>query len=686
MATSTGVKVLYEHDGVFIHTNPERREEQDSLTSGSLRVLDQDGDIVLEYKPMEDVDHSAMLCAAKESSSVFEWGQRHQGPSHDPGDHPPRQVEHQLSCETEWDMVHTVQFRKKPSNNGKGAPPKPAPIPEKSKGSRLFFRLRDLASVRVKEEGWSYLVFTLRDRNMGVELPALHFHQGGSEDFLDCLRKYMLLTESTTDASLLQVSPHSRAMSQSFENLLDDATFGLITRFSQDPVTTTLGGFSKVTNYLFDAFRGPDTELLQQRPVGEVADLLNESIPGLDINQLEEPGFEVITKIDLGVRPAVRRREPVGAEEWNTNMGPEGRMRNISHLKQTIFKGGLCHVLRKEGWKFLLGYFPWDSTQEERSRLTERKTDEYFRMKLQWKSVSEEQEKHNSMFRDHRSLIEKDVNRTDRTITFYEGPDNPGLILLHDVLMTYCMYDFDLGYVQGMSDLLSPILYVMENEVDAFWCFVSFMDQMHQNFEEQMQGMKTQLIQLSTLLRLLDLSFWNYLVAQDSGHLYFCFRWLLIRFKRELSFPDVLRLWEVMWTGLPCQNFHLLVCCAILDSEKHQIMEEQYGFNEILKLINELSMNLDIGAILNKAEAICLQLKSCKDLPNSVVEILGFNSTDTESSSQSEDTERTDRPDSPEPSTPSDDQQDSVSDYGPSGNNRHLRDAARDVYKLAYLS
>jgi len=34
------------------------------------------------------------------------------------------------------------------------------------------------------------------------------------------------------------------------------------------------------------------------------------------------------------------------------------------------------------------------------------------------------------------------------------------------------------GYVQGMSDLLSPVLFVMENEVDAFWCFVSFMDEM----------------------------------------------------------------------------------------------------------------------------------------------------------------------------------------------------------------
>jgi hypothetical protein len=49
-------------------------------------------------------------------------------------------------------------------------------------------------------------------------------------------------------------------------------------------------------------------------------------------------------------------------------------------------------------------------------------------------------------------------------------------MLLSDILMTYVMYNFDLGYVQGMSDLLSPILCVMTNEVDAFWCFVGFMD------------------------------------------------------------------------------------------------------------------------------------------------------------------------------------------------------------------
>jgi len=35
-----------------------------------------------------------------------------------------------------------------------------------------------------------------------------------------------------------------------------------------------------------------------------------------------------------------------------------------------------------------------------------------------------------------------------------------------------------LGYVQGMSDMLAPILYVMDNEVDAFWCFAGLMEQM----------------------------------------------------------------------------------------------------------------------------------------------------------------------------------------------------------------
>ncbi|XP_012723076.3 TBC1 domain family member 15 [Fundulus heteroclitus] len=607
------LKVIFEHDGIFLHPSPdEGGPEQDLLVSGTLRVLEKDAEILVEYRPLEDsVDPSNMLCAGQDSSSVVEWAQC-------PGEKSQsrQQLETQQSYETEWDMVNAISFRKKNCTNGEGS------LNHSQERSRWAFsvNISDLKSITVKDEGWTFLILKLKDAFSS--LPALHFHQGGSKDFLDCLRRFALLTECPEDKTCLMVSTPNRALSQSFENLLDDNNFGLVHKFKRDPYVATLGSFSKVTNYIYDALRGAEEQ--QQRPPEEVADLLGEVIPGLEINQQEEPGFEVITRIDLGARPRVSRAEPLSADDWSKHQDPEGRMKDEATLRQKIFKGGLCHAVRKEAWKFLLGYYPWSSTLEERKSLLKAKTDEYFRMKLQWKSISEEQERRNSRLRDYRSLIEKDVNRTDRTNRFYEGLNNPGLTLLHDILMTYCMYDFDLGYVQGMSDLLSPILYVMENEVDAFWCFVSFMDQMHQNFEEQMQGMKTQLIQLSTLLRLLDLAFWNYLESQESGYLYFCFRWLLIRFKRELSFQDVLRLWEVMWTGLPCQNFHLLICCAILDSEKQKIMEENYGFNEILKHINELAMKLDVEEILQKAEGICLQIHSCKDLPHSISTILGF--------------------------------------------------------------
>jgi hypothetical protein len=50
--------------------------------------------------------------------------------------------------------------------------------------------------------------------------------------------------------------------------------------------------------------------------------------------------------------------------------------------------------------------------------------------------------------------------------------------------------------LQGMSDLLSPILYIMDNEVDAFWCFAALMERMASNFHRDQNGMHSQLLSL----------------------------------------------------------------------------------------------------------------------------------------------------------------------------------------------
>lgn len=194
-------------------------------------------------------------------------------------------------------------------------------------------------------------------------------------------------------------------------------------------------------------------------------------------------------------------------------------------------------------WKFLLGYFPYESTRSERKALQADKGKEYGVLKSQWQSVSEDQvrtladsrrnssalilpsyiaqsgheeektltvpccssgirvvsvvlgargairdsapelefasnkysysdvnvrpEKSTSTksprpdrilstsqakkfakFRERKSRVDKDVVRTDRTLPFYEGDENPNVEKLRDILITYSFYNFDLGYCQ----------------------------------------------------------------------------------------------------------------------------------------------------------------------------------------------------------------------------------------------
>jgi len=48
--------------------------------------------------------------------------------------------------------------------------------------------------------------------------------------------------------------------------------------------------------------------------------------------------------------------------------------------------------------------------------------------------------------------------------------------------------------------------------------------------------------------------------SQESSNMYFCFRWLLILFKREFSFPEIMRIWEVSNSAV---LVHVHVCLSV---------------------------------------------------------------------------------------------------------------------------
>jgi hypothetical protein len=175
---------------------------------------------------------------------------------------------------------------------------------------------------------------------------------------------------------------------------------------------------------------------------------------------------------------------------------------------------------------------------------------------------------------------------------------------MKDMLLTYNEYNRDLGYVQGMSDLLAPIYAIEQDDAVAFWGFVKFMERMERNFLRDQSGMRLQLVSLDQLMQVVDPKLYEHLAKVDSTNFFFFFRMLLVWFKREFEFDAILRLWEGLWTDYYSANFHLFFAAAILEKHRNVIMEHLKGFDEVLKYVNELSGTIDLYSTLVRAESL----------------------------------------------------------------------------------
>jgi len=95
--------------------------------------------------------------------------------------------------------------------------------------------------------------------------------------------------------------------------------------------------------------------------------------------------------------------------------------------------------------------------------------------------------------------------------------------------------------------------------------------------------MRLQLTTLDQLVQLMDPKLYLHLQSADSTNFFFFFRMLLVWYKREFPWDDVLSLWERLWTDIYSSNFHLFVALSILEKHRTPIMEHLKHFDEVLK-------------------------------------------------------------------------------------------------------
>ncbi|TGJ81965.1 hypothetical protein E0Z10_g6813 [Xylaria hypoxylon] len=343
-----------------------------------------------------------------------------------------------------------------------------------------------------------------------------------------------------------------------------------------------------------------------------------------DVMEMEDTDVGEFELLETSSMSLENRRNRVTFKEWNGFFDSHtGRLSmTIDEVKERIFHGGLDpdDGVRKEAWLFLLGVHDWYSTSEERRAQLASLRDEYVKLKGSWwerlVDLGGEGEE-GEWWREQRGRIEKDVHRTDRTVPIFAGEDTPHpdpnspfasvgtnvhMEQLKDMLLTYNEYNKDLGYVQGMSDLLAPIYAVLQDDAMAFWGFQHFMDRMERNFLRDQSGMRNQLLTIDHLVQFMDPKLYAHLQKADSTNFFFFFRMLLVWYKREFKWMDTLHLWEVLWTDFLSSSFHLFIALAILDKHRDVIMNHLEHFDEVLKYMNELSETIDLESTLIRAE------------------------------------------------------------------------------------
>ncbi|CAN6976431.1 unnamed protein product [Brassica oleracea var. botrytis] len=384
-------------------------------------------------------------------------------------------------------------------------------------------------------------------------------------------------------------------------------------------------------------------------------------------------------KIKPGKTLSVRKWQAAFTQEGFLDMG-----KTLNRIQQ----GGIHPTIRGEVWEFLLGCYDPKSTFEEREQIRQRRRTQYASWKQECKQmfpvigsggfitapvITEKGQpildplvlqetnlgEDSDFFKEleSRGPLDKkviqwmltlhqiglDVNRTDRTLVFYEKKEN--LSKLWDILALYAWIDDDVGYCQaGMSDLCSPMIMLLEDEADAFWCFERLMRRLRGNFRStgRSVGVEAQLTHLASITQIIDPKLHHHLENLGGGDYLFAIRMIMVQFRREFSFCDSLYLWEMMWAleydpemyslyeepefegektegsskGKPksikqCGKYEreniknggnsaegplpisVFLVASVLKDKSSKLMTEARGLDDVVKILNDITGNLD---------------------------------------------------------------------------------------------
>uniref|UniRef100_A0A8C2GR98 TBC1 domain family member 13 n=1 Tax=Cyprinus carpio TaxID=7962 RepID=A0A8C2GR98_CYPCA len=139
---------------------------------------------------------------------------------------------------------------------------------------------------------------------------------------------------------------------------------------------------------------------------------------------------------------------------------------------------------------------------------------------------------------------------------------------------------------EGMNEIVGPIYYTFATdpnnqwkehaEADTFFCFTNLMSENRDNFikslDDSQCGITFKMESVFSKLKEKDTELYMKLQEQNIKPQYFTFRWLTLLLSQEFLLPDVIRIWDSLFSDQERFEFLIPVCCDYPISDVHAIL------------------------------------------------------------------------------------------------------------------
>lgn len=328
--------------------------------------------------------------------------------------------------------------------------------------------------------------------------------------------------------------------------------------------------------------------------------------------------------------------EVISESDWDNLFDEFGRIKDVDLFRSRLYFAGIDRSLLDKAIMFVVGVYPWDSTQSERNALDRSLAHEFDMLDTQLQNTTKKQIENNKRRFSAFRVIDHDVYRTDRGEMAFKNVNGVGLQIVSKILKCYTIFNPPIGYLQGMNDLVVPIVFaffpswnglsepvddkgnVIEGWSDqiwkVFWSFESLLRNVNHlrllaNVTEQT---KAQSKKVGMILRKLSPMVHVFMKRSGLMELHWCYSDFILLFKR--TFSDVWPVWlQLNCSCRPHEWLSFFIAAVFLVCFEPMTKLPENTVTSVMEAFPSMVKNSDLDLVARLALWIAQEMTSDKD-------------------------------------------------------------------------